>query len=68
MPDPNDPFGATQSISTASGERTIHRLDALGELGAIERLPYSIKVLLESCLRHFDGESVTREHLSLIHI
>ncbi len=58
-----DPFGAAEIVSTPLGERTIHRLGALSGLGTIDRLPYSIKVLLESCLRHFDGEIVTEDHL-----
>ncbi|MHC4427508.1 MAG: aconitate hydratase, partial [Planctomycetota bacterium] len=58
-----DPFHARETITTPLGSRAIHRLDALGELGPIERLPYSIKVLLESCLRNFDGEIVTEDHL-----
>ena len=58
-----DPFGARGTLSTPLGERTIYRLDALRDLGAIDALPYSIKVLLESCLRHFDGRVVTQEHL-----
>ncbi|MHC4415555.1 MAG: aconitate hydratase AcnA [Planctomycetota bacterium] len=60
---PADPFGARETLSTPLGERTIHRLDALRGLGEIETLPYSIKVLLESCLRKFDGEVVTEDHL-----
>jgi aconitate hydratase len=58
-----DPFRARDVISTPLGERAIYRLDALGELGAIETLPYSIKVLLESCLRNYDGRVVTEDHL-----
>ncbi|MHC4219660.1 MAG: aconitate hydratase AcnA [Planctomycetota bacterium] len=56
-------YQARETVSTALGSRVVHRLDALAELGSIERLPYSIKVLLESCLRNFDGEVVTGEHL-----
>jgi aconitate hydratase len=53
-----DPFGATKKIATPLGERTIHRLDALGD---VDRLPYSIKVLLEAALRHLDGHLVTED-------
>ncbi len=53
-----DSFGAAKKIATPLGERTIHRLDALGE---VERLPYSIKVLLEAALRHLDGHLVTED-------
>jgi aconitate hydratase len=58
-----DSFGARDTIPTPLGERAIYRLEALKNLGPIDRLPYSIKVLLESCLRHFDGHVVTEEHL-----
>jgi aconitate hydratase len=53
-----DPFGAAKKIATPFGERTVHRLDALGD---VERLPYSIKVLLEAALRHLDGHLVTED-------
>src|SRR5690606_13689580 len=43
-----DPFGAYTTIETPLGERKIARLDAID--GA-ERLPYSIRVLLEAALR-----------------
>ncbi|MFQ5742613.1 MAG: aconitate hydratase AcnA [Acidobacteriota bacterium] len=55
---------ARDSMDTPLGRRTIYRLDALEDLGAVDNLPYSIKVLLESCLRHFDGRIVTAEHLA----
>ncbi|MFM7807397.1 MAG: aconitase family protein, partial [Planctomycetota bacterium] len=42
------------------------RLEALKSLGAIDRLPYSIRVLLEACLRNCDGVMVTKEHVEKI--
>ena len=67
-----DPFGARATLKTPTGDRTYYRLEALKSLGAIDRLPFSIRVLLEACLRNCDGVTVTREHvekiLSLIHI
>ena len=48
----HDPFNARTTLKTASGDRTYYRLDALKALGPIERLPYSIRVLLEACLRN----------------
>ena len=62
MPD-LDPFGARTSLATPAGEKTIYHLDALRDIGDVDRLPYTIKVLLESCLRNIDGEVVTREHV-----
>ena len=55
---PNDPFGARATLETALGARQITRLDAVP--GA-ERLPYSIKVLLESALRNLDGKTITED-------
>ncbi|MCS0542716.1 aconitase family protein, partial [Aeromonas veronii] len=40
----------------------INSLKALG-FESIEKLPYSIKVLLEAAIRHFDGTSITDEHI-----
>jgi len=54
---------ARATLSTPLGDRTIFRLDALEDMGDVADLPYSIKVLLESCLRHADGELVREDHL-----
>ena len=63
-----DPFGARTVFQTPAGEKVIYSLDALRELGDIDRLPLTIKVLLESCLRNCDGLVVTEEHVrSLVH-
>ncbi len=53
-----DPFGVRDSIETAAGEVTIYRLNKLEEQGfeEISLLPYSIKILLESLLRHADTD------------
>jgi aconitate hydratase len=57
----HDPFAARATIDTPTGFRTIYRLDALRDMGDIDSLPYSIKVLLEAALREHDGETVTDE-------
>ena len=57
---------ARQTIDTPLGKRTLYRLSALEAIGSVERLPYSIKVLLEACLRNFDGHVVTEEHLKAL--
>ncbi len=61
-----DPFGARATLKTPSGGRSIYRLDSLRTLGAIERLPYSIRVLLEACLRNLDGHVVTQDHVRAV--
>jgi aconitate hydratase A / 2-methylisocitrate dehydratase len=55
----HDPFGARATLDTPLGARTIHRLDALRDMGDVDALPYSIKVLLESALRNHDGRTIT---------
>ncbi|KAA1040291.1 aconitate hydratase AcnA [Macrococcus equipercicus] len=44
---------------------TFYSLKSLEEagLGEISKLPYSIRVLLESVLRQFDGRVITEEHI-----
>jgi len=58
-----DPFNAKSTMSTPLGDRTIWKLDALKSIGKIDRLPYSIRVLLESVLRNLDGRIYTEEHV-----
>jgi len=59
----NDPFKSRAKLETPYGTKTYARLDAVKHLGPIHRLPYSIRVLLESCLRNLDGRVVTEEHV-----
>ena len=49
-----NPFNARASLDFAGGPATIFRLDALEAEGVAEldRLPFSIRVLLENVLRH----------------
>ncbi len=61
-----DPFSAQAQIDTPLGQRTVYRLDALREVGPVDALPYSIKVLLEACLRNVDDFVVTQEHVKAL--
>lgn len=58
MRDGQDPFGVRDVIETAAGEAKIYKLGKLEESGfeGISLLPYSIRILLESLLRHADTE------------
>ena len=58
-----DPFGARATLETPIGSREIARLDAVE---GTDRLPYSIKVLLESALRNLDGVTVTEADVAQI--
>ncbi len=65
----NNPFNARATLETPLGTKIIYRLDALKSLWGgtnIDRLPYSIKVLLESCLRNVDGHAVTEADVKAI--
>jgi aconitate hydratase len=59
-----DVFGARSTFDTGHGTAALYRLGALegeGVAPTLDRLPFSIKVLLESVLRNVDGELVTAE-------
>ena len=60
-----DPLQARGRLHTPEGDFTIARLDALERAGLaqIDLLPFSIRVLLESILRHVDGRVVRTEDL-----
>ncbi len=62
----HDPFHASATLDTPSGPRSFFSVEALRSVGQIDRLPYSIKVLLESVLRHQDGRVYTPEHVRAI--
>ncbi|MCA9284009.1 MAG: aconitate hydratase AcnA [Phycisphaerales bacterium] len=67
MPNHADLLAAARStIETPLGSRTVYRLDALQAHGDIARLPYTIKVLLESCLRNLDGGVYTVDHVKAL--
>ena len=54
---------AESKLSTLGGDVSIFRLSRLTELklGQIDRLPYSIRILLESCLRNTDNFEVSEQ-------
>jgi aconitate hydratase len=57
----NDPFKTIRTFEPSKGQTgSYHSLPALEEqgLGKISRLPYSIRVVLESVLRNCDGRKV----------
>jgi aconitate hydratase len=60
-----DVFKARSSFETNGKRYHYYRLSALEEagLGKVSKLPYSIKVLLESVLRQHDGRVITKEHV-----
>ncbi len=67
----NDPFGARQQLQLADNDAVgYYRLQQLEQDGVanISRLPCTVKILLESLLRNFDGRAITEQHvLSVAH-
>ncbi|WP_018663557.1 aconitate hydratase AcnA [Heyndrickxia acidiproducens] len=61
----NDVFQARSSFELKGKRYHYYRLTALQDAGVanVARLPYSIKVLLESVLRQMDGRVITKEHV-----
>ena len=59
----HNPFNSKRSLNVEGTNYTWYDLGALGEqgLGEISRLPYSIRVLLESMLRNVDGFIVNED-------
>ncbi len=62
----SNPFNSRATLSTKGGTFVYFDLNALvrSKIGHVERLPYSIKVLLESMLRHVDGFVVTQDDVA----
>ncbi|MGW8228037.1 MAG: aconitate hydratase AcnA [Gammaproteobacteria bacterium] len=54
-------FNARSTLTVNGKDHEIYRLDAVP---GSERLPYSLKILLENLLRHEDGRTVTKEDIS----
>jgi aconitate hydratase len=63
-----DSFGARSTLTVAGTDYEIFRLDALarGGIPGVDRLPYSIKVLLENVLRWEDGVVVRRADVEFV--
>jgi aconitate hydratase len=59
----NNALHAKSRLRTSFGEVALYRIDALQQAGVngLDRLPYSIRVLLENLLRHEDGRIITAE-------
>ncbi len=60
-----DSFGARGQLTIDGKDYEIFRLDAVRE-GHVDRLPYSLKILLENLLRHEDGRDVTRDDIEAL--
>ena len=66
MSEPHNLFGALQTLELGPGRSgrfySLPALEAAG-LGAISRLPVSLRLVLESVLRNCDGKRVTEQNV-----
>ena len=61
----NDVFGARAKLQGAAGNVIYYRLDALAKRGVtgLERLPYTVKIVLENLLRNVGGGLVHEDEV-----
>ncbi|MGB2695715.1 MAG: aconitate hydratase AcnA [Dehalococcoidia bacterium] len=62
---PADSFASRGALRVGDATYEVHRLDALQRAGVghVERLPFSLKILLENLLRREDGVAVTEDDI-----
>ncbi len=64
-----DPFGVLAQLSSGNGRSvayySLSRLEQAG-VANLSRLPYSIKILLESIMRNCDGYAITPDHIQTL--
>ncbi len=60
----NDPFGAKSTLDVGGTSHAVWRLDATG--AELDRLPYTVKVLLENVLRNCGTEFVTEDDVKAL--
>ncbi|MGH2625041.1 MAG: hypothetical protein ACRDHY_00130, partial [Anaerolineales bacterium] len=58
-----DSFGSRAELRAGEKTYTYYRLDALKAAGPIDRLPVSLKILLENLVRLEDDRAVKREDI-----
>jgi aconitate hydratase len=65
---PLDSFGSRASLTSGANSYDYYRLAALSAagIGHIEKLPFSLKILLENLVRLEDGRAVTREDIEAL--
>lgn len=63
-----NPFGTESVLKTSGGEYKYFSLPKLAEKGfaQIDTLPFSMRVLLEACLRNVDGFVVNEDHVAQV--
>ncbi len=66
-PESHDTFGTRGDLQVGGSPLSVYRLDRLAREGFdVNRLPFSLKILLENLLRHEDGLNVTPESIAAL--
>src|SRR5687767_6663763 len=60
-----DSYGTKGALDVGGTSYTLYRLASLPK-EKVERLPFSLRVLLENLLRHEDGRVVKKEHVEAV--
>src|SRR5271169_6368271 len=67
MSQSSDSFASRSTLKSGNRTYEIYRLKALESQGIpLNRLPYSLRILLENLLRHEDGKSVTADDIKFL--
>ncbi len=63
-----DPFGAFRTLDLTEGTTAYYDLGVLEKQGlaSLDRLPFSIRILLENALRHAGGDYVSQEQVQAV--
>ena len=61
-------FDARSTLDVNGKSYQIYRFDPLRKSHDLDRLPFSLKILLENLLRKEDGTNVTKEHIEALKI
>ena len=64
----HDPFGSRSTLELGGNRATMFSIQALDRQGLtqLDRLPFSIRILLENALRHCGRGSVTEDHIQAL--
>lgn len=67
-PSQHDSYNVQKTMDTPMGTVSYYSLEAFADAGfpKVRNLPFSIRILLESILRHEDNFEVTREHAQIL--
>ncbi|WP_437325885.1 aconitate hydratase AcnA [Sorangium sp. So ce381] len=62
-----DSFGTKSTLTVQAETYTYYKLTSLAQGGAsIDKLPFSLRILLENLLRHEDGRVVRKDHVEAV--